>query len=422
MKKIFYKKYLKYKLKYLEIQNRQLIIILKYRIQNKTLKVYVSTLLRTWETAVLLYLPFLVDNTSLSTYRPILILVISPFLKEIIETDQRDNLQENINQFFNFIVLLNKIIKKHINLSTTPSEIGISEAVKKYPQKFTIVLVIGDDQIYLYVDIDKEIIEYSLPQGIIVQPTIINTIDYTDDHVAYFKQLYTKITKDSPKMFLPSTCRNYDTMQKLESIPIQMPQMPYSTISMTNTNFNSFDNIKNNKHSHDIFAFLKWVIEIKSHPKNVPIHFVSHLKPMKKCLKELINIFTNYNEDYDKSNIPNNNFIQVYNTTIKTNNWSMRFKYFDYNVIGFRHAFSCGNLLKKLKFSTTDIKRYSHKSHTTLSLWGILSTIVFITKNIDQILIFDNDSINNFSIMNGMPQQEIIDIDTTNELTCDNII
>ena len=52
-----------------------------------------------------------------------------------------------------------------------------------------------------------------------------------------------------------------------------MPQMPYSTISMTNTNFNSFDNIKNNKHSHDIFSFLKWVIEIKSHPKNVPIFF-----------------------------------------------------------------------------------------------------------------------------------------------------
>jgi len=389
MQKIFYKS------KYLEYQKKN--IIPKYRIiKKKIIRVYVSTLIRTWETAVLLYLPFLTDKTLNLISVPTLVLVISPFLKDNKEIDHNDNLQENINQFYYFIILLNKIIKKHLNLSRNLSDINISKAIKKYPQKCNINLIIGNEEIYFYIDFDKEIIKFD--QDKIIKKNI-NLIDYTDENAAYFSRLYNKINKDVLK-------KNYLLNKRID---IKL-ELPYSKISMIDNDFNSYDSIKNNKYPYDIFAFLKWVIEIKYHPNNLPIYFISHQKPMKKCLKEILNIFDKYLD---------NKFIEECNISIKTNIWSTQFNYYDYNVIGFRHAFSCGNLFKNLKLSNT--KKKSQKKHTTLSLWGILSTIIFITNNTEKIFKNDDDYLHNFSIINGVSQPDKNDIDINNEITCDNL-
>ncbi len=389
MEKIFYNS------NYLEYPKKN--IIPKYRIiKKKIIRVYVSTLIRTWETAVLLYLPFLMDKTSNFKVIPTLVLIISPFLKDNKEIDHNNNLQENINQFYNFIILLNKIIKKHINLSTNLSDINISKAIKKYPQKCNINLIIGNEEIYFYIDFDKEIIEFYKDK--IIKKNI-NLIDYTDKNAAYFSRLYYKINKDILK-------KSY-LLNKKDDIKLELP---YSKISMIDVDFNSFNDIKNNKYRYDIFAFLKWAIEIKHHPNNLPIFFVSHQKPMKKFLKDILNIFDKYLD---------NKFIEECNISIKTNIWSTQFNYYGYKVIGFRHAFSCGNLFKNLKSSNT--KEKLQKKHTTLSLWGILSTIIFITNNMDKIFKNDYHYLNNFSIINGVTQPDKNDIDINNEITCDNL-
>ena len=58
----------------------------EYGVKCIPLKVYVSALLRTWETAVLLYLPFLYNNEN-PEYSQTLILEVSPFLLESVIKD-----------------------------------------------------------------------------------------------------------------------------------------------------------------------------------------------------------------------------------------------------------------------------------------------------------------------------------------------
>ena len=121
------------------------------------LKVYVSALLRTWETAVLLYLPFLYNDKS-TEYSQTLILEVSPFLLEgtskniTKETTAVKKIKEkpvyemnsnkpldfkgNVEQFANFIKLLIYFKKQQTKFPTMGQDV-----LSKIPTKFSIILI-----------------------------------------------------------------------------------------------------------------------------------------------------------------------------------------------------------------------------------------------------------------------------------------
>ena len=196
--------------------------------------------------------------------------------------------------------------------------------------------------------------------------------------------------------------------------------------------FHNFESI--GKYSPDMFAFLKWVIENKSHPKNIPILFVSHSGTMRNFLKMLItNLYYNYEDTNHASDYyPSRDFYTLCEGVESKNTWSMRFKYLGYNVTGFRHAQSCDNMYKTLdkpnivkKYITGQIERNKLGKYTNLSLWGIFSTLIFINANVDEISKFNNFSASvDLMILDGMPQQskdDIIKFGIDKELTCGDV-
>ena len=386
------------------------------------LKVYVSALLRTWETALLLYLPFLF-NQAQPTYSQTLILEISPFLLEKDDTavyKQNSNkpldFTGNVQEFFKFIKLFIYFI--HLNNQGAGNIIGIPESyLKEIPNNFTIILIAGSQKVCLRIDITGKKVEYDAPNIPLNQNTITippMTLKKINDHVVNM------ITPPPSN----SKYESYNTDRLVTNPPLRTI---YSTFHLWggSINFNNFETIA--KFGPDIFSFLKWVIEFKSHPKNTPILFVSHSKTMTDFLKMLI---CNLNYNYDNianSFPPSGEFVNVCKKARKTNTWSMRFKYLDYIVMGGRHAQSCDNMYKILKmWATPGSDREKFGNYTNLSLWGIFSTLIFIHSNKDIISDFKNNDIyqSGLLVLSGMEQQSKDNIGKfgmDNELTCGDL-
>ena len=386
------------------------------------LKVYVSALLRTWETALLLYLPFLF-NQAQPTYSQTLILEISPFLlekDEIAIYKQNSNkpldFTGNVQEFFKFIKLLIYFI--HLNNQGAGNIIGIPELyLKEIPNNFTIILVAGSQKVCLRIDITGKKVEYDSPNIPLNQNTITippMTLKKINDHVVNM-------------ITLPPSDSKYESYNANRLSVGPPPRTIYSTFQLWggSINFNNFETIA--KFGPDIFSFLKWVIEFKSHPKNTPILFVSHSKTMTDFLKMLI-----CNLNYNYNNIttpfpPSGEFVDVCKKARKTNTWSMRFKYLDYIVTASRHAQSCDNMYKILEmpvFPRSDREKFGN--YTNLSLWGIFSTLIFIHSNKDIISDFKNNGIDQSGLMvlSGMEQQSeenIKKFGMDNELTCGDL-
>ena len=146
---------------------------------------------------------------------------------------------------------------------------------------------------------------------------------------------------------------------------------------MDQSNFDNFDTFS--VYSPDIFNYLKWVISVKKHPKNIPIFVVSHSGTMQNFLKKIFYCFS-HNDKLD----PSNTFIEMYEYCTKTNVWSFRLNYMGYSVIVFRHGFTCDNMYKEggptMVFSRLNGK-YSH-----LSIWGICSVKIFCNNNYSSLL------------------------------------
>lgn len=412
------------------------------------LKVYVSALLRTWETALLLYLPFLYNNTQ-PNYSQTLILEVSPFLLEkrnkfdaiTLNSDLPDDFAGNVNQFFNFIKLF--IFFKKSNTSKKLIRGIVQDSLEQIPNNFTIILVAGNDKVYLRV-VDGTNIEYHLPPNI--PTTTLNTQQSISIPDMTIKNINSDIVS---KIDIPlssnrnTTYESYNTNRLTAKTP--PPRTIYSTFpvrSYEGVDFTNFENI--GKYGPDIFSFLKWVIHIKSHPKNTPILFVSHSKTMNQFLKMMISNH-NYNyTDTDKNFPPTTLFVNACNAARDTNTWSMRFKYLGYNVTGFRHAQSCDNMYKTLDKATSRVdklKKYASLGtkklkelsdrnkvgkYTNLSLWGIFSTLIFIHNNKGIISDFANVEIDNSGLMilSGMGQQSkdnIKEFGVDNELTCGDV-
>ena len=409
------------------------------------LKVYVSALLRTWETALLLYLPFLF-NKEQPAYLQTLILEVSPFLLEdrgtFDTTTMNSNLPldfaGNVQEFFSFVKLF-------INLKKQNIISGIAgDSLKQIPNNFNIILIAGNDKLYLRVDITNDSVEYYAPnkipyEGFIIIPDkIIQKIK--TDIVNRIKLPSGSDSDSDPDSDLNTKYESYDNDRLSINPPLRTI---YSTFPvLEGVNFTSFENI--GKYGPDIFSFLKWVIEFKSHPKNIPILFVSHSGSMRKFLTMLI---SNLNYNYTETNNnfpPSKNFIKVCEKVRKTNTWSIRFRYLGYNVTGFRHAQSCDNMYKTLDKPTDTlgkVKKYGTLGgvkvkeaydrnklgeYTHLSLWGIFSTLIFIYQNKKVISDFNDDDIykSGLMVLNGMNQQSKDNIETfgiDNELTCGSL-
>ena len=421
------------------------------------LKVYVSVLLRTWETALLIYLPFLF-NASQPTYSQTLILEISPFLLEkrnkrfgkfeatTLNSDLPHDFAGNIDQFFNFIKLF--IFLKQQNKGK-PLIKGIAgESLKQIPDNFTIILVAGNDKVYLRV-VDSEKIEYYLPPNIPANTLNPNPITIPDKTIQNINSKIVDSIVTPSDSNLNNKYESYDDDRLTSKTPPAPPQTIYSTfpvLSYAGVDFTNFENI--GKYGPDIFSFLKWVIHVKSHPKNTPILFVSHSKTMNQFLKMMISNH-NYNYTDTTNNFPPTiQFVNVCEAARETNTWSMRFKYLGYNVTGFRHAQSCDNMYKTLDEATSKMdktkkvasyvatlgvakgKELSDRNklgkYTNLSLWGIFSTLIFIHSNKDIISKFADAEINKSGLMilSGMGQQSKDNIEkfgTDNELTCGDV-
>ena len=416
------------------------------------LKVYVSALLRTWETAVLLYLPFLYNDTS-TEYSQTLILEVSPFLlegtsKNIITTAVKKikekpayemnsnkplDIKGNVEQFTNFIKLLIYFKKQQTQFPTMGQDV-----LSKIPTKFSIILIAGNEKVHFRVTINTgnetaEEIEYYTSVY-----TIGSSFNPNPNSISMPNSKLRKINNDIvDKIEPPKTgdgnnkYKSYsDTRLNSGNTP---PQTIYTTFPMHASYFNNFENIA--KFSPDIFSFLKWVIEIKSHPKNIPILFVSHSNTLREFLSLMV---TNLNHDYEKqiydasSNFfpPSDEFRDVCKKVKETNTWSVRFTYLGYNVTGFRHAQSCDNIYETLSslksFATDFYNREKYGDYTNLSLWGIFSTLIFANKNKDEISNFNHDEIkkSGLLVMSGMKKQteDIIKaFGLDNELTCGDI-
>lgn len=401
----------------------------KYIVDNLTeygtncipLKVYVSVLLRTWETALLLYLPFLY-NKDKPEYSQTLILEISPFLMEEKNafdlTTYNSNLgldfAGNVKQFFNFIKLL-IFLKNNDTLNIY---------LNRFPNNFTIILVAGVEKVYLRINVKASKVEYYLPSP---SPNSAS-IDFDNKGVVIPDKVVTKIVSDITSKFIPKihTYENYNSSTPVTPYQVRTIYTQFSMTEGFSADFHNFESI--GKYSPDMFAFLKWVIENKSHPKSIPILFVSHSGTMRNFLKMLIsNLHYNYTDTSHKTDYyPSNEFYSVCKNVESKNTWSMRFKYLGYNVTGFRHAQSCDNMYKTLKLSKHE--RNELGKYTNLSLWGIFSTLIFISANVSEISKFQGLDLSNLSaglmVLDGMPQQSRNDINKfgrDRELTCGDV-
>lgn len=391
------------------------------------LKVYVSALLRTWETALLLYLPFLFNATQ-SDYSQTLILEISPFLLEEDDIEvykQNSNkpldFRGNVQEFFKFIKLFIYFI--YLNNQNKDNIMGIPESyLKEIPNNFTIILIAGTQKVCLRIDVKEGKVEYAAP-NIQLDTNPITIPDKTLQKIR--DNIIIGITPPN----IDSKYVSYDDNRLGTKTPPPTPlRTIYSTFQLWggSINFNDFETIA--KFRPHIFSFLKWVIEFKSHPKNTPILFVSHSKTMVEFLKMMI-LNHHYNYTNTGSNfLPTQEFVNACTSARETNTWSMRFKYLGYNVTGFRHAQSCDNMYKALKMKVfPSSEREKFGNYTNLSLWGIFSTLIFIRSNKVIISDFAAAEINKSGLMvlSGMDKQSnenITKFGINNELTCGDLL
>jgi hypothetical protein len=388
--------------------------------EKKPLRVYVSSLLRTWETAFLLFLSFLINSTD-PEYIPVLVLVVSPFLREEEKTilgfkgfnasNEPGEIVDNIMQFLKFINL-------YILLSNRDSK--LKEPFDSDPKKFNIVVEFSPTQkLYIHVDSTNPnhiIFDYDLTDTGIddaqkkqIETYLKEIISLNEGNIAFIKQ----IIDDSSTEYVgkdfttkPPTPYNSFTISKDTQV-----NLPYTLTEMDESQFDSFDTFSN--YFPDIFNYLKWVISVKKHPKNIPIFAVSHSGNMQNFLNKIFyyfNLPTNHKQ-------PSSDFIKMYEYSIETNLWSFTLNYMGYVVIIFRHGFTCDNMYVNAGLVNKRFGGY----YTHLSMWGIYSVKLFCKKNYEKLkdITGIRDSI--LTIRLGFPKQpkdKIVGKNLPNEITC----
>ena len=445
------------------------------------LQVYVSSLIRTWETAFLLFLPFLSrsDTDHDYTYTPTLYLVVSPFLREkeniagFNDSNLPGNVTENVKQFLKFIDL-------YILLSNMPGDEGDNVKIKKnfesYPKIFNLIvefspnsklyvsvntinpnaivfkydltgiefyrvkeikdddIVISDDDLVINEDDDEATKDEKNKQIKIKKEEIKNQkideenlkktntekskkeeiesyvqrrVSLSGDNITYIKSILDSISTATSTLPI-ATSNGY---VKYSDAPVPGPvNLPFALTQMDELNFDNFDTFS--VYFPDIFNYIKWVINIKKHPKNIPIFVISHSITMQNFLKKIFYCF-------DQTNLlPSQTFIDTYKYCTKTNLWSLRLYYMGYSIIIFRHGFTCDNMYKE----ATIVFARASGIYSNLSIWGILSIGKFYNLNKNILTNITGINKNNIlSVMYGIPKQSksgITSKNLPNEITC----
>ena len=342
----------------------------------------VSELLRTWETAILLFLKE--GNTNLTLF-------ISPFLREdgLFPSDSPGILEDQLYEFMRFLVFLGQLKKFTKNetqdikdlFSWIPNSFTIT--FKHYSGSFTDDFIgrIRGTQLFKLnanngaleikcpsissITLDKFITEgmldtlQKLYDGILVANSLKDVSVKKDRIVVQGSNSgegkYTEYSNDTSKML---------TYPSPELIP----------------EFND-NNLNQVSSPPSIRTFAKWCknnIDKIRDPSGI-VYFVSHSHIMQAFVKKVIKL------SYE----PNDSFIAVYDKANKTNSWSLFFNVEEVKFKGFRHAFSCDNRYDK-KGLVKILHRVALGSYTNLALWGILSTAIFAKRKIPG-LIKDND-------------------------------
>jgi hypothetical protein len=380
--------------------------------EKKPLCVYVSSLLRTWETAFLLFLQFLI-NISDPGYIPVLILVVSPFLREkenygINASNKPGGIIDNIMQFLKFIdlyILLSNLEDDTIN--------EIRDKFKSYPKKFNLVVEFSSTQkLYIHVDTTTPssiVFEYQIiginSSDHEIQNYLKTRVSLSDENITFIKSIVSSVSNVANVASSSRYVKYNDTLST--PTPTQV-DLPYALTQMDESNFDNFETFS--VYSPDIFNYLKWVISVKKHPKNIPIFVVSHSGTMQKFLKK---IFYCFNKGV-KNITPSIAFIEMYEHCTKTNVWSFRLNYMGYSVIVFRHGFTCDNMYKEGNITFDRIGG----EYSNLSIWGICSVIQFYELNKEILINLTDIRESILSIMPGFQKQNKTEISKKNEITC----
>lgn len=326
--------------------------------------IYVSELLRTWETAVLLFL-----RSSI-----ILTLYISPFLREkptlipslglrkqeLFPSDVPGELKEQVREFVRFIAFLRELKKLDID--------GISGLI---PERFTIILKHFDGNFtdeYVESIGNSEGIELSISDGGI--------------------QIACNFSENTG---LPSRLGgNKETIQQMfEVIQVDTNSVyvPYSDTTLETAlvfpNASSVPNVGNmdtpSTPAGSLADFVDWYnrLTTKPHGAGNIVTAVSHSGTMKTFVKQV--------EELNSS--PSQQFETAYEEAIGTNTCSLVFKSKGPTFNIFRHAHSCDNRNMNKGTITSTSKRFGDSGkYASLSLWGILSTLKFSNKKLNALI------------------------------------
>lgn len=309
--------------------------------------IYVSELLRTWETAVLLFLNK-DNNTDLTLY-------ISPYLRESgtidFTSDRPGELKEQFREFIRFIHFLRelKTFDIHRISELIPDEFSIT--LKHFSGSFT----------------NEYIQSIQSPEGIQV------SIDNGSINISITKNDNFQENNQKPKIAIMANHISEPTDRKYFSYTKDVTTTPELTFPPMTEPRNIGDMITPSEPPGSLADFVEWYkqLEIKPHGDESCVYFVSHSGTMKTFLKKIIK---------DSVTKPSEDFKKEYDAAIKTNTWSLFFKTNEGNMFkGFRHAYSCDNLLMD-RGVRTFFKRFEVGDYTNLALWGILSTLYFSAK------------------------------------------
>jgi hypothetical protein len=331
----------------------------------------VSELLRTWETAILLFL-------SLKT--TLLTLFISPFLREDgkLPSDIPNYLQDQIYEFMRFLVFLGQL-KKFTETATEdiqdlfswiPDNFTIR--FKHYAGSFTQEFISGIQKIKMFklsirdgaLEIECDISSKSISLDAFV----------VDGMLPALKELFGKILEING--LNDDESNSGDGKYKKFNDNIE-PQLKYPDPFP----IPRFDKTDLNKVSSppSIRTFADWCKSNLTHIQDSRgiVYFVSHSHIMQSFVKDIIKM--------NGQDTPTDSFMENYNIAKKTNSWSLFFNVDGVKFKGFRHAFSCDNRYQAKGFFQF-FRRWRAGNYTNLALWGILSTAKFAEQKIPGLL------------------------------------
>ena len=337
--------------------------------------IYVSELLRTWETAVLLFCNRI--NTELTLF-------ISPFLREtgIFPSDNPGHLKEQIREFIRFISFL-RYLKK----------LKIDNISKLIPNNFMIFLkhFSGPFSLDFTSDIEEpEGVAFGIPRPM------------SDDQDAHNGCIFIRFisgerddlgsTSDKPPTnqailsMLNIISRGLPPAEKLDYFPYN----PYNSDTPTGLKFphpstkKAIGNMRiPSEPAGSLVDFLDWYKHLEKKPHSESkmhnsVFLVSHSGTLNTFIESVISVS-------DKK--PSDKFLKEYKEAMKTNTFSLVVKEHEtqdvFNV--FRHAYSCDNRYMRKGLLSLD-KRVTAGEYTNLALWGILSTLIFSYRVINKLV------------------------------------